>query len=222
MAPDAANSRLAHALEPFQALSWPNRLTVLRLMLVIPFVMALLKMGDYPAARVVAMVLFGVMALSDLLDGIIARKFNQRTQLGAVLDPLADKAMIICATIVLALPGTPPDVRLPTWVVVAVVAKDIWVLAGCVVVFMLSGGLRMGPSLSGKASTLGQAIMVALTLLAPEQDRLAPGVGANARMWSSAVVTLLCALAVMSYTRMGLAHVQDVPTKEPNADDGGN
>ncbi len=222
MAPDAGNSRLAQAVAPFRALSWPNRLTVLRLMLVIPFVMALLKMGDYPAARVLAMALFAVMALSDLLDGVIARKYNQRTQLGAVLDPLADKAMIICATIVLALPSTPAELRLPIWVVVAVVAKDIWVLAGCVVVFMLADGLKMGPSLSGKASTLAQAIMVALTLLAPELNRLHPSAGAIARIWSSAIVTLLCGLAVMSYTRMGLAQVQDVPTKETHADDGGH
>ncbi len=224
MTAETGNSRVAQAIAPFQALSWPNRLTMLRILLVVPFVMALLGMDGkaYTPARYVAMAIFAVMALSDMLDGILARKLNLRTELGAVLDPLADKAMIICATIALALPSTPAVMRLPMWVVVAVVAKDIWVLTGCVVVFMLTGGLKMSPSLSGKASTLGQAIMVALTLLAPELARLHVGAARVAVLASSAMVTTLCALAVMSYTRMGLARVQAVPIKEFNADDGGH
>ena len=99
---DAEPHRLSHGA--WSALTWPNRITMLRLVLVAPFVMALLFSRQYePAARYTALGLFVVMAASDFVDGILARRLDQRTRLGAILDPLADKAMLICATVLLAL-----------------------------------------------------------------------------------------------------------------------
>jgi len=189
---------------------------MLRLMLVAPFVVALMNLREYePVARYVAFGIFIVMAASDLADGILARRLSQRTRLGAILDPLADKVMIVCATVLLALPAS--SVRgamLPKWIVVAVVAKDLWVTIGFIVVFLVTDRFRNKTTRTGKASTTAQIVMVALVLLAPELDRLAPGfrpwqrgVGWWAMMAACITVTALCTLAVMSYTRLGLQFI---------------
>ncbi len=189
---------------------------MLRLALVAPFVMTLLLLRQYePAARYTALGLFVVMAVSDLADGILARRLNQRTRLGAILDPLADKAMLICATVLLALPSSSVDgARLPKWLVVAVVAKDLWVIIGFVVVFLVTDRFRTKPTWTGKASTTSQLVMITMTLLSPEISGLIPGLSLMDRslgwwvmMGTSAAAATLCVLAVMSYTRLGLRFI---------------
>lgn len=211
---DAEPHRLSHGA--WSALTWPNRITMLRLVLVAPFVMALLFSRQYePAARYTALGLFVVMAASDFVDGILARRLDQRTRLGAILDPLADKAMLICATVLLALPSSSVDgARLPKWLVVAVVAKDLWVIIGFVVVFLVTDRFRTKPTWTGKASTASQLVMVTMTLLSPEISRLIPwfrlmdrSLGWWAMMATSVAAATLCVLAVMSYTRLGLRFI---------------
>ena len=197
----------------WRALSWPNRITILRLVLVAPFVVALLHLREYePAARYVALGIFAVMAGSDFADGILARRLNQRTRLGAILDPLADKVMIACATVLLALPGSSVEgAMLPKWLVVAVIAKDLWATIGFIVAYLVTDRLCDRPTRTGKMSTTMQLVMVTVVLLSPEMSCLAPSfrpmghaIGWWAMMATSAAVTALCTLAVMSYTRLGL------------------
>ncbi len=200
----------------WSALSWPNRITLLRLMLVAPFVVALLHLRQYePAARYVALGIFMAMAVSDFADGILARRLNQRTRLGAILDPLADKVMIACATVLLALPNSSvAGAVLPKWLVVAVIAKDLWATIGFVVVYMVTDRICDRPTRTGKFSTSMQLIMVTVVLLSPELNRLTlhlrlygHEIGWWAMMAASTAVTVLCGLAVMSYTRLGLKYV---------------
>ena len=91
---------------PWGSLNWPNRISILRLLLVAPFVELLLNIND-PSwrswARYAALAIFVVMAVSDFLDGMLARKLNIRTRLGALLDPLADKVLIICSVVLLSM-----------------------------------------------------------------------------------------------------------------------
>lgn len=211
---DAKPHRPSHGA--WSALTWPNRITMLRLVLVAPFVMALLVSRQYePAARYTALGLFVVMAASDFVDGILARRLDQRTRLGAILDPLADKAMLICATVLLALPSSSVDgARLPEWLVVAVVAKDLWVIIGFIVVFLVTDRFRTKPTWTGKASTASQLVMITMTLLSPEISRLIPSfslmdhsLGWWAMMGTSVAAAALCVLAVMSYTRLGLRFI---------------
>ena len=194
------------------SLSWPNRITLLRFVLVIPFVMALLQMREHgDTARYIALGLFVFMALSDAADGILARVLNQRSLLGTILDPLADKVLIISSTVLLAIPAvTHEAMRLPSWVVVAVVAKDVWVMMGCEVIVLVTGKLYMGPTPSGKLSTVVQALMVGFALIAPEMNALREGLGHTIVFAASGAVTALCALAIMSYTRIGLSHMAEV------------
>ena len=195
-------------VRPWRSLNWPNRISILRLLLVAPFVMLLVYQREWPWCRYAAFAIFVVMGISDAVDGFLARRLKARTRLGALLDPLADKALIICAVITLSLPQwAVPGHRLPNWLVVAVVAKDLWVIFGFIVVYLVTDRIRIRPTTAGKACTFGQLWLVGLTLLAPDLDRAAGPLG----MWAVAVVSWivvgLCCLAMISYTRLGLKFV---------------
>jgi cardiolipin synthase (CMP-forming) len=197
-----------HAVRPWRSLNWPNRISLLRLLLVAPFILLLMDQQDWPAARHVALGIFAVMAVSDFLDGLLARRLKARTRLGAILDPLADKALIVCAAVLLSLEGTcVPGVRLPNWVVVAIVGKDLWVILGFVVLYLVTDRFRVRPTLAGKACTAAQLAMVLGVLLAPDLNRLGGSAGSHLVAALTYVVTGLCGLAVISYTRLGLVFV---------------
>ncbi len=199
---------LAEIMWPWRHLSWPNRITLLRLLLVAPFVVLMQHHRQHPACRYAALVIFLVMAFSDALDGVLARRLRQKTRLGAILDPLADKALIICAAVLLTLSQSAvPEAHLPPWVAVLVVGKDLWVLVGFVLVFMLTSKVRVMPSRLGKACTAGQLAMVTAVLVSPDLNRL----GADFGTWAATVlwwaVGGLCLLATVGYTRLGLSLV---------------
>lgn len=187
-------------------LTWPNRISVLRLLLVPPFVLLLLNHQDLgPAARYAALGVFALLALSDSIDGILARRLGERTRLGAVLDPLADKVLILCAVVLLSLRAT--GVRgaiLPDWLVVVVVGKDLWVLIGFLLVYMVTGRFRVRPSVAGKATTVAQLLLVACVLISPEINALREGAGSGLVTTLSGIVAVLSILAVIHYTRDGL------------------
>jgi cardiolipin synthase len=195
-------------VKAWRSLNWPNRISILRLLLVLPFVLLLLNQRAWPAGRLVAAGIFVGMALSDWIDGLLARKLGARTRLGAILDPLADKALIICAAVALSLPASSvPGTRLPQWVVVTIVGKDLWVIVGFLVVYLATDRLRVQPTLAGKACTFGQLWMVGLTLIAPELNRLGAQAGAwtaRGMAWAAAALSLL---AAASYTRLGLRFI---------------
>lgn len=194
----------------WRALNWPNRISILRVLGVAPFVMLLLKQQTWEPARYLALLVFVLMGLSDGLDGYLARKYNMVTRLGKVLDPLADKLLITCSVFLLASNrASVPGVRLSDWVVVFVVGKDLWVVLGFIVVLLVTEKVRIEPTLAGKLCTLGQLVMVPMFLLAPDINRLAEGLGrllASAASWS---VAALAVAAVLSYGRLGLGFVME-------------
>ena len=108
--------------------------------------------------RYTAIALFVLAAASDGLDGYIARRYNQRSQLGVILDPIADKGLLITALITLSISNW--HYELPVWFPVLVIARDLIVVTGAVVLHLLSGRIQVKPSWSGKAATALQ--MVAL------------------------------------------------------------
>ena len=199
-------------VKPWGALSWPNRISILRLLLVGPFVVLLLNQRQWGhVARYMGLGIFLVMAFSDFLDGVLARRLDSKTRLGSILDPLADKTLIIFSVLLLARQESAvPGAKLPNWVVVAVVAKDLWVIVGFVVVYLVTDRFRVRPTLAGKASTAGQLVMVICVLLAPELDRLGYGSlrAGRALLWvTSCGVVGLSVLAIMAYTRLGLSFI---------------
>ena len=145
-------------------LNWPNRITLVRIALVPPFVICLLNMNTgWAGSRHLAIVLFGVMALSDALDGFLARRLNQSTPLGRFLDPIADKLLISCAVVLLAVVATSVSgFRLPSWVPVIAIGKDALTVIGFGLVYATTGQYFVEPRPWGKACTLLQLVMVAL------------------------------------------------------------
>ncbi len=206
-------------IRPWKSLNWPNRITIIRLLSIAPFVILVQNQQGWPWARYAAMAIFVGMAVSDLLDGVLARRLNARTRLGAILDPLADKALIICAAVLLSRPDcAPKGLHLPNWIVVFIVGKDLWVMAGFVVIYLVTDRFRVRPSIAGKACTVGQLAMVLSVLAGPDMNRLLEGLG----NWTVAaftwIVAGLCVLAVISYTRMGLSFIarDEKPLDEAN------
>ncbi|MFA6134201.1 MAG: CDP-alcohol phosphatidyltransferase family protein [Phycisphaerae bacterium] len=195
-------------IKAWHGINWPNRISLMRLLMVPPFVVLLMKQQQWGPARYMAMAIFFIMAVSDFLDGILARRLNVRTRLGAILDPLADKVLIICSAVLLSLPGSsPPGAQLSDWIVVAIVGKDLWVIIGFLVIYLVTDRFLVRPSVAGKACTVAQLVMVLLVLLAPDLNALRAGLGSQVADWMSWIVAGMCALAVLSYTRMGLVFV---------------
>ena len=193
-------------LKPWSYLTWPNRITMLRLLLVPPFVVVMQHQQSDRIYRYAATGLFSIMVLSDLLDGFLARRLHCQTKLGAILDPLADKALMMCAAILLSLPHSAVvGNKLPDCVVVMIVGKDLWIITWFVITFMLAGRTWSAPSTSSKLCTAAQAVMIITILVSPELNWLVDNLGkylAQVLWW---ITALLCVLAATSYTRMGLA-----------------
>jgi len=197
-------------------LTLANQITIGRILLIFPFVICLLKTG-HPAygqwARGGAVLIFVVMAISDALDGYLARVYKQVTALGAFLDPLADKLMITCASIILCAPQTGIEgFRLPMTVVVLIIGKDIILLLGFVVTYFLTGCVHICPVWAGKASTFFQVVMVFSILIAPELVQWFP-------LWSLVVrflwwSTAFCAgLATTIYIYRGIRYIEQFDNK---------
>ncbi len=156
-------------------MSWPNRITVLRLLLVTPFIILLLHATEHRGYRYAALGLALALGIADAADGILARRTGTVTKIGSILDPVADYALMISALITLSIPGVlsdDPEVRLPYWVSVTLVSRAVFVLGGMAIVFLLSGFFQGLPSATGKAATVMQFVTVVVTCASPDLLRL--------------------------------------------------
>lgn len=150
-------------------LNWPNRVTLLRIVLLPPFVIALLNLNDWPHARFAAIGIFVLIGLSDAVDGFLARRLNQITTVGKFLDPLADKLLVTCSLILLSVEATSiHGFRLPNWVPVVAIGKDVLTVIGFLILYGVTGKYLVQPRVWGKACTLVQLLMVGYGLLAPD------------------------------------------------------
>lgn len=134
-------------------LNVPNLLTLGRLLLVPCFLVASMR-GMWTAAFAI----FVTAAVTDIFDGMIARRFNQRSRLGAILDPAADKTLMICGFLFYTLSARPPRVRIPEWLTFAVFARDFLIVFFAYLLYTRIQVRRFPPSILGKASTVTQAV----------------------------------------------------------------
>jgi len=158
-------------------MSWPNRITVLRLLLVTPFILLLLDAKENPGYRYGALALVVLLGVGDAVDGVLARRTGAVTRIGSVLDPLADYALMISALVTMSIPGIlseDPNVRLPYWVSVTLVSRAVFMLVGMGIVYLLSGFFQGLPSATGKAATVMQFVTLAVMCAAPDLLALAP------------------------------------------------
>jgi len=112
-----------------------------------------------------ALALFFLAGLSDMLDGIIARKYGQKTVLGTLLDPLADKLLLVSSFVVLASESLDIAVKIPLWLTIIVISRDIFLVISVSIFNMVIGRRGFPPSVLGKATTVSQLLLVFLVLL---------------------------------------------------------
>lgn len=136
-----------------------NLLTILRLGLIPVFVMAL-----FYGRFVWALGLFFVAAITDGLDGLAARSFNQKTQLGAILDPMADKILLVTAFVLLSLPRFTTTEPIPFWLTATAISRDVFIVLGALVINMTTGFSAFRPSLLGKLNTVIQILLIVFFL----------------------------------------------------------
>jgi cardiolipin synthase len=143
-------------------LTLANQLTIGRLLMVPFFIVAVLYYSpDNDYMRFIALGIFLAAVILDVLDGYVARKFNQETKAGAILDPLADKILLISAYICLYKIGVLFDtVRFPLWLVVAVISRDVILLLGGMVIHLFNGDINVNPTVWGKATVFLQVLAV--------------------------------------------------------------
>ena len=132
-----------------------NLLTLARILL-IPFIVYWLGQERY----VLSLFLFLVMALTDILDGFIARRWKQKTLLGSYLDPIADKLLLVTVFICLACMG-----QIPVWLVIWTVLRDLLILCSAVFVRLTVGAISFPPTVWGKLTTFFQLALVLAVLL---------------------------------------------------------
>lgn len=144
-----------------------NKITILRILLIPFFVVQVLyyvKNGN-EVHRLAAILSFGVAAICDGVDGYIARRYNQRSELGAILDPLADKLLLVSGIIVLSFEHRPRLETIPLWLTGTIIGRDILVLAGMLVIQMIVGKVKIRPRMVGKVATVLQMVIILWVLL---------------------------------------------------------
>jgi cardiolipin synthase len=136
-----------------------NQLTILRVLLIPAFVIQLLY-----GYRGWALITFFTAGVTDLLDGLIARKAGQKTDLGAWLDPMADKLLLVTMFVVLTLPDIGSANRLPLWFTILVISRDVAIVATAAVINLAVGPRTFRPSIFGKMATAVYILTGVVTL----------------------------------------------------------
>ena len=153
-----------------------NRITLSRIVLVPLFIASLLYYSpERPYLGGVAAILFLTACISDALDGWLARRRNETTELGSYIDPIADKLLLLSGFLCLSwMPHLPDEMRVPAWATISVISRDFLIVTGSIIIFFTTGSLKPRPIFIGKLTTVVQmATLLAALLMAPENLRLA-------------------------------------------------
>ncbi|MGZ5863160.1 MAG: CDP-alcohol phosphatidyltransferase family protein [Methyloceanibacter sp.] len=188
----------------------PNTLTLARIVSV-PLIVWLIITHEMSAA----FVLFLLAGLSDAADGYLAKRFGWHTELGAYLDPIADKALLVSIYVTLGLSG-----HLPVWLVIAVVSRDILIIGAFILSWMLSRPVTVYPLLVSKANTLSQIVLAGLVLA----DELGLGLGLEPMVtvfvWITGALTILSASAYFWTWLRHMASYEPEPAPLPSRKSG--
>lgn len=177
----------------------PNLLTLARIGLV-PWLVVLLQKQEFTLSLIV----FVVAGLTDALDGFIAKRFNAETYLGSILDPLADKGLLVCSYIMLSVMGL-----IPFWLMVAVVFRDVVIVGGYLVMVLFFGSVKMQPLIISKVNTFTQIAYIVLVL------------GALAAEYEFSIVqSILSYTVLLTSVTSGLAYVYIWSVRATNSSEG--
>lgn len=165
-----------------------NKITIARIIL-IPFFIASIVYSRLD----IALLFFILAIISDGADGFIARALKQKTKLGTILDPLADKLLLISAYICLSISRSiPVDLRLPPYVPIIIISRDVLIVLGSIIVYVTKGDLNVRPSAVGKITTFFQMVTIVSILTQFKYSHI---------VWNIAV--LLTVISGIGYLVMG-------------------
>ena len=150
-------------------LTTANQLTILRIVF-IPVFIILLSYGW----NGLALMMFVAAGATDVLDGIIARRFGQKTSVGTVLDPLADKLLMVTSIVILSLPQMGFPNILPRWLTILLISRDALMMLVALIIVLMVGWRFFKPSIYGKANTVFQVITVLAVLYCNWREEVVP------------------------------------------------
>jgi len=153
-----------------------NKITVVRILMIPVFVTLAIYYGEsiqrgepLEWQRFAAIAVFLIAAISDGLDGYVARRYNQRSSLGVILDPIADKGLLLSGIITLSISNwsqsDPEYGKFPAWFPVLVITRDVVIVVGAAVLHLLNGKVQVRPSWTGKVATVCQMCAIAWVML---------------------------------------------------------
>lgn len=177
-----------------KVLNIPNIITFVRIIIIPVFVTALIyDKYDY------SLFLFVMAAISDSLDGLLARVTKQKTQLGAFLDPLADKFMLVTSFILFSSYNW-----IPKWLTVIVISRDMIVILGWLLLYFIQHKAKVEPSIAGKAANASQFMLIAYILISINFKTIHPPYS-----WMFWLVALLTTISGLHYIYKGLKQTNE-------------
>ena len=185
-----------------------NKVTVLRILLVPFFVVEVLyyvNTGN-ETHRLLALISFAVASICDGVDGYIARHYNQKSELGAILDPLADKLLLVSGVVVLSFDHRPLLERIPLWLTGTIIGRDVVLLLGLIVIQIMVGKVKVRPRSVGKVATVLQMAAVLWILLQWHSVVL------DYLVWGAAICT---GVSGLWYVFDGMKQLGSHPTSSP-------
>jgi cardiolipin synthase len=168
-------------------LTTANQLTILRIVFVPVFIILLAyhEVGW-------AFSTFVAAGVTDILDGVIARRFRQKTSIGSVLDPLADKLLMVSSILLLSLPQMEFMTVIPRWLAILIIFRDVFILLVSTIVVLMIGWRTFKPSSYGKASTVMQVLTVLAVLYVDWRHVVVPEL--NILFYMTGLVTTISGL----------------------------
>ncbi len=185
-----------------------NKITIVRILLVPVFVA---QMIHYPRSgneifRLLALLTFAIASISDGIDGYIARRYHQQSELGTFLDPLADKLLLTSAIILLSLDNGLYFQRIPLWLTEAILSRDVLLLIGAMVIHHTAGKMKVRPRMAGKIATVFQMSLVIWILLHWDKDFVP---------WLAGVSGIFTAISGVYYLSDFLKQLNASPASSP-------
>ena len=143
----------------------PNKISLSRICLIPLLVFCILQVQHNNHYRYVSLFIMLIIGLSDVMDGYLARKRNEITELGKYIDPVADKLVLMIACVILSSDHIWPEPRFPKWIPALIVGRDLLLILGTVTVLIITGRIECQPVILGKLSTFLQTIAIISVLI---------------------------------------------------------
>ena len=181
-------------------LTLPNFLTLLRI-IAVPIYLILI-IGNRPGP---ALILFMLAGITDAVDGVLARLMDAKSDLGAALDPLADKLLLVSSYVTLAWLGV-----IPPWLMILVLVRDVVILAGYLAIYFVTTPMELAPTLIGKINTCMEMITVVLALTTLARPDMPMGLTNQIAWWITGITV---AVSGTHYVYSGLLWYQRQPAQ---------